>query len=184
MKKAAVIAITITLLLTGCGARGVHIGPVELPEKQEGNIIEAPDGLTSLKNLYLKYQDGGEIKTAQLQFEPKGIIRGKTSPMIPLASSGSQLEVLGITTDVSISGVKAQLSYNQHTLSLEAKNPNMFKDYDDSIGLEDFPYYQNGTLYAPLLPLLDALNIEYEINGENLTIGGTYTDDSKTGSQR
>lgn len=183
MRKVIVIATALALLLTGCGASGVHIGPVELPEKQEGKILEAPDGLNPIKNIYVEYQAGADIKTAQLDFKPKGIIRGKTSPTIPLASSGSQLETLGIATSISINGNKAQLTYNQHVVVFEAKNKNLFKDSNDSISLGDVPIYQNGTLYIPLLPLLDALDIEYKISGVNLIIGGAYTDDSRATSQ-
>jgi hypothetical protein len=183
MRRVATIIVALAFLLTGCGATGVHIGPVELPEKQEGKVVEAPDGLNSIKNIYVEYQDGADVKTEQVDFKPKGVIRGKSSPMVPLASSGSKLEVLGIITNVSIDGNKAQLTYNQHVLLFEAKNKNLFKDSNDSISLGDMPIYQNGTLYVPLLPLLDALDIEYKISGENLTIGGAYTDGSRKTSQ-
>lgn len=183
MKRVLVVATVLAFLLSGCGASSVHIGEVELPEKQEGKVVEAPDSLNPIKNVYVEYQSGADIKTAQLDFQPKGIIRGKTSPMVPLAASGSQLETLGITTSISINGLKAQLTYNQHVLIFESKSKNLFKDSNDSISLGDMPIYQNGTLYVPLLPLLDALDIEYKISGVNLTIGGAYTDDSRKTSQ-
>lgn len=175
-KKILMLGLT-TLLLTGCGD-SVKVGPVELPPSQSGNKLPIPSTLTNIKNIYIKYQFKFEVRTAAADFQPKGIIPGVQSPMIPLDADDSQMQSLGFTTHVSTDGEEALLIYNDSSIKFKTGDKTLFLNDEPGIQIVDAPFYNNSTIYVPIIPILDALKIDYEIVGEDLTIGGMYTDDA------
>lgn len=175
-KKLLMLGLT-TLLLTGCGS-DTEVGKVQLPPKQSGTLVPIPNTLTTIKNIYIEYQFKFEVRTAAADFEPKGIIPGVQSPMVPLDADDSQMQSLGFTTHISIDGEEALLVYNDSSLKFKVGDKTLFLNDTPGIQMVDAPIYNNSTIYVPIIPILDALKIDYEINGPDLTIGGMYTDDA------
>lgn len=175
MRKLILSMLTI-LILAGC-AKDVEVGPVAVPEKMEGTKSALPDNLTSIDTVHVKYQVGKEVKEANLDFAPKGIIRGKLSPLVPAEDTKSLLKVLGIESKVSASGNNGQMEYNGNLLSFKKGDNYLFLNNDNGIDMGEPVQYQNGTLYVPIFPILDSLKISYEVNQNIVIIGGKYTDD-------
>lgn len=175
-KKLLVVSLS-ALLLAGCDY-GVKVGPIPIPPKQGGTTSEIPNTNTTIKNILIKYQDKFEVRTAVADFEPKGIIAGTASPMIPLSKKDSQLESLGFTTYLSNNSEEATLVYNNYVMKLKVGDKSLFVNDKQGIQMVDAPIYNNTTMYIPIIPILDALKIDYTIAGEDLTIGGAYTDDT------
>lgn len=177
MKKRLLVACLVPFVLTGCGEE-VNTGRVEVPPSQDGVLSDIPKQTTYVKNIYIKYQDRFEVKTAVLDFQPKGIILGTQSPMIPLDEKESQLQSLGFRTNISNDGEEAQLLYNDSVIRLKVGDTSLFINDEPGQQMADAPIYNNTTIYVPIIPILDALKLDYNITGEDLTIGGMYTDDS------
>ena len=167
----------LTLVLGGC-TYGVEIGPIELHPSQNGNIQPLTKTTSPVTNIYIQYQDGFEVKTAVADFQPKGIIEGQRSPLIPLDEEDSHLHALGFITHISNDGQKATLQYNDSVIQLAVGDPTLFIDDKPGYNMGETPIYNNATIYIPIIPLLDVLKIDYEVVGTDLTIGGKYTDDS------
>lgn len=175
-KKILMLGLT-ALLLTGCGS-GDKVGPIDVPAKQSGNLLPIPSTLTTIKNIYIEYQFKFEVRTAAADFEPKGIVPGVQSPMVPLDEDDSQMQSLGFTTHISNDGEEALLIYNDSSLKFKVGDKTLFLNDTPGIQMVDAPIYNNSTIYVPIIPILDALKIDYEIVGQDLTIGGMYTDDA------
>lgn len=167
-------------MMTGC-TYGVEVGPVELPPKQGGNIVPMQSSKSPVTNIYIDYQNKFDVQTAVADFMPKGIIPGEASPMIPLDRTNSDLQALGFTTYLSKDGEEALLVYNDSQIKLEVGDNSLYLDDKPGVRIVDAPFYNNTTMYVPIIPILDALKLDYEVNGTDLTIGGMYTDD--TGSR-
>ena len=176
--KGKLIAVCLTgSLLAGC-TYGVEMGPIELPPSQDGNLQPLASSLSPVENIYIQYQDGFDVKTAVASFEPKGIIKGTQSPMIPLDEEQSDLAALGFITHISLDGQEAYLQYNDSVIKFKVRDTMMYVDDKPGIALSDKPLYNNATIYIPIVPVLDALKIDYSISSTDLTIGARYTDSS------
>lgn len=175
-KKLAVIALG-TMFLVGC-AEDIVTGPVIVPRSTEGDIRPVVSSLSPIKNIYVEFQNKFEVGTAAMPFEPKGIIAGKESPMIPLSDRQSDLQSLGFVTYISNDGNEATLTYNDSILNFKVEDESLY--LNDSLGtiIVDKPFYNNGTIYVPIIPILEVLKIDYEVAGTDLIIGGVYTDDT------
>ncbi|MFF2798068.1 hypothetical protein [Lysinibacillus xylanilyticus] len=175
MKVKLLVVCLGALVLSGCFQK-VEVGPIDLPPKQSGTLVDIPQTTTNIKNIYIQYQNKFEVNTAVADFMPRGIIPGTQSPMIPLDEKDSQLQSLGFKTNISHDGEEAQLLYNDSVLVFKVGDKSLFMNDAPGIQLVDAPIYNNGTIYVPIIPILDALKIDYKIAGEDLTIGGMYTD--------
>lgn len=174
--KSLTLLVLTSLVLTGCIEDDFHRGKIEVPPSQVG--IESPIKMaqSGYDSIYVEYQSEFQIGKAKLDFEPRGIIRGKQSPLIPLGKSSSQLEALGLTTHLSHDGNEAVLQYGDDYLKFKAEDTSMFINDSASMIMGDAPTYMNGTLYVPIIPILDALKIDYRTEGSEIIIGGMYTD--------
>jgi len=176
--KSKLLTVCMSALVLGGCTYGVEIGPIELPPSQNGNIQQLAKNTTALKNIYIQYQDGFNVKTAIADFEPKGTIPGVRSLLIPLDEDDSDLSALGFTTHISNDGTEAILQYNDSVVRFKVGDHSMFVNDKPGLQIADAPIYNNSTIYVPIIPILDALKIDYTAVGEDLTIGGRYTDDT------
>lgn len=164
-----------TLLLGGC-FETTQVGRIEVPRSQVGDLSELPKTTTYIENIYIQYQNKFDVEKAVADFLPKGIIPGVESPMIPLDAKNSQLSSLGFITYISHDGEQAVLTYNDSVLRFQVGENTLFLNDSPGIQIVDAPIYNNTTIYVPIIPILDALKIDYKIEGADLTIGGMYTD--------
>lgn len=178
MRKRNILVAPLLLLLVACGDE-VVIGPIPLPASAEGSVRDIPKSTTSINNIEIRYQDHFDVKTAIASFYPKGIIPGERSPMIPLSEGYSDLQALGFTTSLDNEGKKVVLQYNDSIIRMMVDDATLFIN-DRAIQLIDRPFYHNQTIYVPIIPILDALKIDYSLNASDLIIGGMYTDDSRS----
>lgn len=177
MKIKLLALVLLTLVLTAC-QEVEHKGPIPLPEKQEGKTGQLMYEQSGITNIFVEYQNKFDVGKAQLDFEPRGIIDGIASPLIPLGKTSSQLEALGFTTHISIDGEEATLEYNKNYLRFKVGVKTLFLNNDEALQMADAPIYNNTTIYVPFIPILDVLKIDYRIEGTDIIVGGMYTDDS------
>lgn len=180
-KRISLVLPLTAVLLTGCVFEKQEIGPIELPPKESGNLNPLASQLYPVDKIKIEYQSGFEVREAFAEFAPKGIIKGMESPMVPLATGGSDLDNLGFVTYISLDGRRATLTYNDDILQFQEGDKSLFINNQPGIIMADAPLFNNSTLYIPILPVLEALDIHHELEGDTLVIGQQYTDDALAG---
>lgn len=176
MKK-ILLCIPMAVMLGGC--LGIpEVGPIPIPPSQVGKKSPLPNNLTQVNEIQIYFQDKKEVKKAVAAFEPKGLIPGEQSPMIPLSDEISDLQALGFKTNISQDGEEALLTYNDSTIKFKVGDKVLYKNNDAGVEMWDAPIYNNSTIYIPIIPVLDVLHISYEINGSTLEIGRANTEES------
>lgn len=172
------LCLPLVFLLGGC--LGIpKVGPIDTPPSELGKTSPIPSTLSEVTSIQIYYQDKKTVKQASALFNPKGIIKGEESPLIPLDADNSDLDALGIKTEISNDGNDALLTYNDNTVTFKVGDRVLYKNKEEGSLILDAPIYSNSTIYIPIIPLLKSLGIDYKINANILEIGKAYTEESE-----